>query len=243
MPYRRLPNTDSARFKALYTALKKGRELPPFKLAFSQGTYQKIQSLLPSYETILSESKNSYGLQLEKNKVFHKQLKKAKVYCSHFIQVVNMAITRGDLPMSTRSYFGMDEDERKTPALNSDEDVFEWGQKLIEGEQKRRMSGLTPITNPTIAVVKVHYDNFTEAYIQQKNLRKRTSMAQDNLACKREEADLLIQQLWNEIEDTFKDLPEDLRRQKASEYGVVYVYRKNEIGSINLLKAARLNIG
>ncbi len=243
MPYRRLPNTDNARFKALNTALKKGRDLPPFKLAFSQGTYQKIQSLLPSYETTLSESKNSYGLQLEKNKVYHKHLKKAKVYCSHFIQVVNMAITRGEMPASTRTFFGMDEDVRKTPALNTDEDVFEWGQRLIDGELERRMKGLNPITNPTIAVVKIHFDNFLEAYNHQKNLRKRTGLAQDSLYCKREEADQLIQQLWNEVEDTFKDLPEDLKRQKASEYGVVYVYRKNEIGTIDLLKAARFNIG
>lgn len=244
MPYRRLPNTDNARFKALNTALNKGRELPPFKLAFGQGTYQKIQSLIPSYETILSESKNAYSLQLEKNKVFHKQLKKAKVYCSHFIQVVNMAISRGELPSSTLAFFGMDEDVRKIPALNSDDDVFEWGKKLIEGEQNRRMKGLNPITNPTIAVVKVHYDNFIEAYNHQKNLKKRTGLSQNNLSCKREEADQLIQQLWNEIEDTFRDLPEDLKRQKASEYGVVYVYRKNELGNnINLINAAHLNIG
>ena len=167
MPYRRLPNTDSARFKALNTALKKGRDLPPFKLAFSQSTFQKIQALIPSYETLLSESKNTYNLQLEKNKMFHKQLRKAKVYCSHFIQVVNIAIARGELPATTRTYFSLDEDERKMPALNSEEDVIEWGQKLIDGEQQRKMKGLNPITNPTIAVVKVHYENFMEAYNHQ----------------------------------------------------------------------------
>ncbi len=243
MPYRRLPNTDNARLKALNTALKKGRELPPFKLAFTQGTYQKIMTLLPSYETLLSESKNSYNLQIEKNKVFHKQLKKAKVYCSHFIQVVNMAISRGELPSSTRAFFGLDEDGKKSPTLNTDDDVFEWGQKLIDGEYERRMKGLNPVTNPTIAVVKVHYDNFLEAYRHQKNLKKRTGLAQDNLNQKREEADQLIQQLWNEIENTFNDLPEDLKRKKAAEYGVVYVYRKNELGNADLAKAIRLNIG
>ncbi len=244
MPYRRLPNTDSARFKALKTALRKGRELPPFKLAFSQGTYQRIQSIIPSYETLLSESKNTYGLQLEKNKVFHKQLKKVKVYCSHFIQVVNMAIARGELPAATRTYFCLDEDVKKMPSLNTDEDVLEWGKKLIDGEQQRKMKGLNPITNPTIAIVQVHYDNFLEAYHHQNNLKKRTNLAQENLCRKREEADQLIQQLWNEVENTFRDLPEDLKRQKASEYGVAYVYRRNEMGSsIDLLKATSLNFG
>ena len=43
MPYRRLPNTDVARLRALRIAFEKGKELPPFQLAFSQTTLQKIQ--------------------------------------------------------------------------------------------------------------------------------------------------------------------------------------------------------
>lgn len=39
MPYRRLPNTDAARLKALRNALTKGEEIPPFKLAFPQSLY------------------------------------------------------------------------------------------------------------------------------------------------------------------------------------------------------------
>ena len=31
MPYRRLPNTDAARLKALKIALEKGEEVPPHK--------------------------------------------------------------------------------------------------------------------------------------------------------------------------------------------------------------------
>ena len=60
MPYRRLPNTDVARLRALRTAYTIGKELPPFKLAFSQSTLQKIQSFLPSFEKILLECKHAY---------------------------------------------------------------------------------------------------------------------------------------------------------------------------------------
>jgi len=38
MPYRRLPNTDAARVRALKTALDKGKEVPPHKLAYSAKT-------------------------------------------------------------------------------------------------------------------------------------------------------------------------------------------------------------
>lgn len=242
MPYRRLPNTDNSRMKALHTAYIKGKELPPFKLAFSQGTFSKVQSLISSYEHALSENKMSYNLQLEKTKDYHKHARKARLYVSHFIQVINLAIVRGDLPSTTRSYFGMDTDEKKLPSLQTDEELLEWGHKLIEGEKERRNASLTAITNPSIAVVKVFFDRFLDVYNLQNSLKKRSQRAQSDINEKREAVDQIIQQLWNEVEETFKDLPEDLRREKASEYGLVYVYRKNEIGPLNLMDKMSLEI-
>lgn len=243
MPYRRLPNTDSARLKALKTARQKAKELPPFKLAFSQGMVHKIESFLPSFETHLSEQRNTYAFQLDKNKEYNRLMRKAKLYISHFIQVLNMAIARGDMPVSTLDFFGLDQDERKLPSLSSDEEILEWGKKLIDGEQQRRMKGLSPVMNPTIALVKVQVDKFGEAFNYQESLKRRQVQTSDNLNRKRSEADLLIQSLWNEVEETFKDLPEELKREKAGEYGVVYVFRKNELPGIDLSRLAGLRIG
>jgi hypothetical protein len=242
MPYRRLPNTDSARLKAFHAALEKGADLPPFKLAFSQGTLAKIQSLLPQYNQALYEHRNYYDQLLEKSRDYQKYLRKARLYISHFIQVVNMAIQRGELPSNTRSYFNMDKDEKKLPLLQTDQDVIDWGKKIIEGEKVRRMEGLTAITNPTIAVVKVHCDKFDEVHNNHIILKKRHQKAQDNLIEKRDVADQLIQQLWNEVENTFRELPEDLKRKKSSEYGVVYVYRKNEIPQPDFYKPQNMEI-
>ena len=242
MPYRRLPNTDNARLKSLRKAHDKGKEIPPFKLAFSQSTLTKVQSLLPSYENALSEQKTAYNLQIEKNKDYHKSMKKAKTYISHFIQVINMSIQRGEMSPGLRKFFGLPEGEKKLPSLSSEEEILQWGEKLMEGEQKRRMEGKSPITNPTIAVVKVHCDNFKDSSKFQENLLKRVKRAQENLAEKRKEADVIIQHLWNEVEDTFKDLPEELKRTKASEYGVVYVFRKNELNQFDVLNKLYIDI-
>ncbi|MFW5645090.1 MAG: hypothetical protein ACOCZL_04190 [Bacteroidota bacterium] len=242
MPYRRLPNTDNSRLKSLRKALDKGKEIPPFKLAFSQSTLTKVQSLLPSYENALSEHKTAYNLQVEKNKDYHKKMKKAKTYISHFIQVINMSIQRGETATDLRTIFGLPEGDKKLPSLSTEKDIMYWSDRLMEGEQKRQMKGLSPITNPTIAVVKVHCDKFKDSSRYQANLTKRLSRAQEDLAEKRKEADTIIQQLWNEVEETFKDLPEELRRNKASEYGVVYVFRKNELNKFEVLNNLHLNI-
>ncbi|MBE0653301.1 MAG: hypothetical protein IH594_05860 [Bacteroidales bacterium] len=243
MPYRRLPNTDSARLKALNIARNKSSDIPPFKLAFKQGTLRMIQELLPSYENALSEHKNSYYLQLEKSKDYHRAMRKAKMYISHFIQVINMSVQRGEMNRSVLCYFGLDDSDKKLPSLAAEEELLEWGDRLMEGEQKRRMQGLSPITNPTVAVVKVHCDKFRDAVNYQEHLKKRVQRAQEELAEKRKEADSVIQQLWNEVENTFKDLPEELKRTKASEYGINYVFRKNELQGINLLNISHVEIG
>jgi hypothetical protein len=240
MPYRRLPNTDSARLKALKSASEKGKDIPPFKLAFSQHSYRKIQSILPGFEMAIQEHRSSLNIQADKNREYQKRLKKVRLYISHFIQVVNMAIARGDLVTETREYFDLSEEDRKVPSLNTEEELIHWGNKLIEGERNRLQHGLSPITNPTVAVLKVHYDKFIEYYNYQKNLKKRSQLAQEKLNQKRSVVDGVIQELWNEVEDKFQDLPEDMRREKASDYGLVYVFRKNELGNINQFQASRI---
>ncbi len=233
MPYRRLPNTDVARHKALQAAYHKGKEIPPFKLAFSQNAFQKVQSFLPSFEKIIAEAKHSYENQVEKNKEYLNIMKKARTYLSHFIQVVNMAIHRGELPVSERLFFSLDEDEKKTPSLHSESEIIEWGQKIIEGENKRKSMGKSPITNPTIAVVKVRYEQFMDAYKFQKTLQKTHHRDQEKLSSLRPLADEIILQVWNEVEEHYSNLPDNERREHAAFYGIQYVFRKNELQKLS----------
>jgi hypothetical protein len=236
MPYRRLPNTDAARLRALNAALIKGKELPPFNLSYSQSTFQKVQSFLPGFEKIVTESKTAWNNQIKKGKEYQIHLKKAKMYISHFIQVLNLAIIRGDIPTSVRSLYGFEEDVQKLPQLNNESEVIAWGEKIINAETERTRKGGNPITNPTIAVVKVRYENFIDAFQYQSNLKKTVQRASNELVAQRKLADEIILKVWNEVEDSLKDLPENIKREQASQYGVVYVYRHNELGNSNLLK-------
>ena len=101
---------------------------------------------------------------------------------------------------------------------------------------------MSPVTNPTIAVVKVRYEKFLEAYRNQKNLQTANNRALKELADLRPVADNIILQVWNEVEESFKDLPDNLRREKASEYGLVYIFRKNEMNDPGLFNSQKLGI-
>ncbi|MGM0529501.1 MAG: hypothetical protein ACQERS_13990 [Bacteroidota bacterium] len=233
MPYRRLPNTDAARIRAMEKALCKGHELPPFELAYTADTFVKLQAFLPSFKHNYQLQRQSYNKQVESNKDYQELLKKAKIYINHFLRVMSMAVQRKDLRQDTPEFFGLINGHASLPTLTCEKDIIHWGKKIIDGEAARIRTGRTPITNPTIAVVKVHFENFLDAYHFQKTMHKKTNDYANKICELRRKADELIAQIWNEVEQTYSDLPEEEKRSKAEKYGIVYVFRKNELQKLN----------
>jgi hypothetical protein len=232
MPYRRLPNTDTARIKAMKTALEMGKELPPNKLAFSSKTVVRLQKFLPQFEHNFKLYRQALASQNKKGKDYNETLRKARIYLTHFIRVMNMAIFRGDLPVETRAFYGLATDESTVPSFNSENELMSWGRRIIEGEEFRIKKGGSPITNPTIAVVKVRFENFIEAWTYHNTLTKRTFDYTEKNFNLRKEADEIILQIWNEVENSHSALPEEIRKAKSEEYGLVYFYRKGELDKL-----------
>lgn len=229
MPYRRLPNTDAARIKAMKIAIAKGKELPPSQLAFSPKTIVRLQRFMPLFENNIQLYRQTMAAQNKKSRDYYEIMKKARMYLTHFVRVMNMAIFRGELPAETRAFYGLSTDDSNLPPLNSETELLSWGRRIIEGEEFRIRKGGSPITNPTIAVVKVRFEKFIEAWTFHNTLAKRTNDYIEKNTILRKEADEIIVQLWNEIENSSSALPEDLRMSKCEEYGIVYFYRKNEV--------------
>ena len=229
MPYRRLPNTDSARIRAMKKALERGKEIPPFKMAFSQKSLVKLQGFLPQFEHSIGLQRQTLNSQSSKSGEYQEVSRKARLYVSHFLRVMNMAVFRGELPPVTRTYYGIPVEDSTVPALTTDNELVTWGRRVIDGEDFRKKKGLTPVTNPTIAVVQVWYEQFLDAHRFQKTLNKRSTEYAGKTADLRKEADELILNIWNEVERSFSEMPDEKRRSEAEKYGLVYVFRKNEV--------------
>jgi hypothetical protein len=163
MPYRRLPNTDTARIRAMKLALQKGKELPPHKMAFSSKTLVMLQKFLPHFENGIYLHRQAVASQNKKSKDYNEIERKARLYLTHFVRVMNMAIFRGDLPAETRAFFGLPTNEATVPSLNTENELLSWGRRIIEGEEFRIKKGGSPITNPTIAVVKIRFEKYIDA--------------------------------------------------------------------------------
>lgn len=229
MPYRRLPNTDTARIRAMKVALEKGKELPPYEMAFSSKTLMRLQTFYPQFEHGINLQRQSATVQNSKSKHYNEIEKKARIYLTHFIRVMNMAIYRGDLPAETRAFYGLPTNESLMPSLSTENELLSWGRRIIEGEEFRIKKGGSPITNPTIAVVKVRFEQFLDALNYNQTLVKKAldySIKNNDL---RKEADNLILSIWNEVESSFSSLVEAEKRKKCEEYGMIYFFRKGEL--------------
>lgn len=230
MPYRRLPNTDAARIRALKAALDRSEDLAMDEMAFSFSLRQRIEFFLPKFEAATSTSKNAKSRQCENSPKFNEYSKKARLYVSHFIQVLNMCIVRGEIKPEARAFYGLDIQSSKVPSLVSEQDLLEWGEKIVIGDQERMRKGVgNPIYCPSIAVVKTHYENFRQNYSFQKSLQLNSARYSSEVAQYRANADALILLIWNEVEQHFDSIEDlDEKRELCEEYGLTYVFRRGE---------------
>jgi hypothetical protein len=227
MPYRRLPNTDQARVRALRTALEES-DRQHLKLVISYQTQHEAKVLLQKFEQAMGLYKQTYDNQVNSNKDFQQIFRNARLYISHFIQVLNLAVQRSEIKKEYKKLYHLDPEDFSVPDMVSSESLIEWGQNIIEGEALRMKAGGVPLYNPAIAKVKVHYDIFKEYRDNQLFLQQNTARYADKVNVLRQPVDDLIVDLWNQIEGFFNELPPFKRMESCKTFGVIYYYRRGE---------------
>ena len=205
MPYRRLPNTDQARIRALKAVVAKGDTYNVYDLAVSLKVLTDARNFLVKFEAA-----HSYYVEC-----FERQSK--------------AAVIRSEVRTVHKEFYGLDMRNNNVPDLSTEAALAEWGRKIVEGESRRISQGGIPIYNPTIAKVRVHYDIFMESYERQRNLQALTARSLEALASMRSEADALILDIWNQVERKYAEvMPNEKRLELCRAYGLIYYYRTGE---------------
>jgi hypothetical protein len=228
MPYRRLPKTDKGRLQALKTAVAKSEILPFNNQVLLLKTFNEANFLLKTFEQKLLQYKHNFNAQVESNKHYQQIVCQVRMYISHFIQVLNLAVIRGEIRRDCKLFYQLKPEQNALPRLNTEKAILQWGKNIIEGEQERIQNGGSPIYNPTIAKVKVHYDIFKEHYTNQKLHQNTTNDRRNELPALREQAKQVILDIWNQVENYYKDEPVAEFLKKCKAFGVIYYFRKGE---------------
>lgn len=227
MPYRRLPKTDKARLRSLGQAVDACIQNGIYTNVLPHDLYHRAKNFLEHFSREVSIYERSITEQSSKrrNSKYEAALKQARMYVSHFIQVLSLSIIRGEIPRSKRSYYGLPTDQDNVPPLVSESALLQCGENIKEGERRRTAEGGIPIYNPTMGRVAVVYDIFKEMYLHQQQLQQRTAEALENIAAMRPEGDAMILNIWNIVEEHFARLPQEKRLKECAKYGIIYYTR------------------
>ncbi len=228
MPYRRLPNTDQARLSALQQAVQRASEADYTEQVLDFQTSQEAQRVLIQFEMLVNQYRNHRQNKVTANKEYRRIVQKARMYISHFIQVLNLAVIRGEIKRDYKALYGLDANSHVVPELSSEEDLLFWGEQIIKGENERIANGGFPIYNPTINKVKAYFDTFKEEQVTHSFHKKSTCRVYENVEQLRKQADELIIRIWNQVENYYKDQLPFAKLNLCKQYGLIYYYRTGE---------------
>lgn len=228
MPYRRLPNTDQTRLRALKTAIQEEERQGFNNHVLSFKTLHDAKNFLSIYEKNLMHYKITQESKVNANKKYQQIISNARIYISHFIQVLNLAVIRGEVRKEYKALYQLDSEIHNVPDLNSEQAILHWGKAVIDGENERIRKGGLPIYNPAIAKVKVHFEVFKEYKTTQNIHRQATSRNLEEINLLRAKGDEIIFEIWNQVEQHFKNEDSIRRVELCKQFGLIYYYRKGE---------------
>lgn len=228
MPYRRLPKTDQARLHALQRAVQQAANAPYNEQAINYRTLSEAQRFLMQYENQVAQYHANFDSKVTANRQYRHRVRNARMYISHFIQVLNLAVIRGEIKRSQKELYKLDPKSNALPDLTTEEGLIEWGQNIIDGEQQRTAAGGFPIYNPAINKVKVHYEMFKEDYTSHLLHKKTHSRVFEDTEILRKQVDEIILSIWDQVEAFYKDELPYAKLRKCQSYGMIYYYRRGE---------------
>lgn len=228
MPYRRLPKTDAARLKALKTVLENNDIYTVRNRVVDWAVLNKCRPAYDRLLTALEQHKVRLAAQKRVSQRIEPLQRNAMIYVNHFLQVLLLAVERGEIKRDHLKLYGLDTDDLSVPPMKSSDAIISIGTKVVEGEKQRLKRGGLPIYNPTIGKVATHLDIFKEMYVEHKRTMEMTEKALANIQMLRPEIDQVLLDLWNQIEAHYADLPPEQRFNACRKLGVIYYYRRHE---------------
>ena len=228
MPYRRLPKTDAARLKALEAIADNNVVYTVEGRFIERETLARVQRLYAQLSDALSQHKLCMRTQVRYSKRITPLQHNAMTYVSHFLQVLFLAVERGEVESKWLTLYGIPEGSMVVPYLKTSEALMEWAPKVIQGERQRIREGGRPILSPPIGSVITHFDVFKTMYEAQRQYQARTVSALADINALRPEIDDTILKVWNMVEKHYEDEPPESRFNSCRRFGVVYYYRRHE---------------
>ena len=220
---RQLPETHDTRLLALQQAKAKLDTLPPASNPLSMATTTRLTNSLTDFLARMSNislARAAYsGNTAQKNAAEAE----ARMWVSHYYQVFNLGVARGEYAAADRAYYNLPIDSSALPDMVSEADLALWGNRVSTGEAARVGAGGTAMSNPTQLQVKAKVDAYVAELSQQTGFYETLDTAEEALEAILPETDKVIKKVWDELETYYNEESDESRRENCRQWGVVYV--------------------
>lgn len=238
MPTRRLPNSQSSVIRTLKTARDAWKQYPDARLIFDSHWAKlddaNAESLLNQFIREVDEVYLAKAAQAPLTDAFSKSMAKLTLYTSHFHQVYDLAVARGEFTAGGRAFYGRPAGATTIPDLSTQAATIEAAEKIESGEPKRAEAegaDHTPMALPSAAQVAGILAEAKDLRSKSQQAQAETDREQNEAAALYPEAQKLAVSICNTVEFQLNerdDLDAPGRRRIARDWGVVYVYEPGE---------------
>ena len=220
---RRLPQSNPSRQTALRVAHTKANSNAVNAAILHPTTLARLNAAFPAYkggmDAILTFEVTMQQSTADKNTAQGD----CKIYTSHFLQTVMMAVERKEFNASVLAAYGLAVSNPKVPSLVSEQDVVNATENTITGENARVLAGGLPLPMPTLMQVQARLAAFNNGLTIQSNNDDQLDNLQEAVEDQNEEADGVIRKVWDEIEAFYNEETIESKRHNARQWGVVYI--------------------
>lgn len=220
---RRLPNTDVTREKALTQAKTKNDSIPVGSQFLTPPTIIRLNAAQPAFTTAMQNRGNALAAQAGATSGVTLAFTITRMYISHFFQVFNLGVFRGKYLPQHRAFYQLDVNSDSVPALSTQQDVAQWGQRVADGDAARVAAGGVAMANPTAAEVNAVVTDYITKNTAQSGMKDSFDNTQQAVAALHEESDKVIKKVWDEVDTFYNEEEPTSKRRKCREWGVVFV--------------------
>lgn len=147
------PNSLVRIFRYITTMDAATNGIPPANRPFSEASWTSYQANRTIFLAEYAEHLAADSAQQNATNLLNTVKAEAKLYVSHYYQVINFAILRGEMPTSVRALYGLSVSSENVPKLTTEAEILMESTNIINGEAARVAAGGASMSNPTAAQV------------------------------------------------------------------------------------------
>lgn len=228
MPEIQFPSGDGSRATLLDRLFAKFNAQAPADRLIPAELFDRLKITHKDWQPLLAGRQAATGIRSGSTTDLTKAQTTATMYVSHYLQVFNLAVRRGEYPPADRALFGLPTSTAELPALDSEAALGTWLTNIASGDAALVAAGRPAMTNPSAAEVAAKGAAFKTQLSTRDTAVIDKSKTASELDEQRPVVDELLEDIYAELKHKHRKLAAPKWREVARTYGFRFTNHRGE---------------